>query len=228
MFTMVLVTFSIVSTVCVLNVHHRSPSTHHMPDWVKRIFLARLPTFLLMRHPGSSNTRNKPCQKYTKQSGVGKSCSPSVTEKKQYSNIRLGGIPTDTDSFYAEDTPRRLCWNVGDLPDNFSDHQRPLGAHSDTEMEEAVEGVKYIAEHMKTEDDDEGVRRKSAQVDQIQYIMVEINIGYSDGILEHVTAKYFVVFLSQLMLLLQHSMVLSSNSTFGDDIQYLLEHMFIC
>eukprot|EP00066_Takifugu_rubripes_P007262 XP_003972653.1 PREDICTED: neuronal acetylcholine receptor subunit beta-2 [Takifugu rubripes] len=160
MFTMVLVTFSIVSTVCVLNVHHRSPSTHHMPDWVKRIFLTRLPTFLLMRHPGSSSVRNKSCQKDAKHSGVGKSRATSVTEKKQYSNIRLGGIPTDTDSFYAEDTPRRLCWRAGDVPDGsvgFSDHQRPLGAHSDTEMEEAVEGVKYIAEHMKTEDDDEGI-----------------------------------------------------------------------
>uniref|UniRef100_H3D3B3 Cholinergic receptor, nicotinic, beta 5a n=1 Tax=Tetraodon nigroviridis TaxID=99883 RepID=H3D3B3_TETNG len=155
MFTMVLVTFSIVSTVSVLNVHHRSPSTHHMPDWVKRIFLIRLPTFLLMRHPGSSDVRSKLRTKYAKQLGVGKSCTPTVAEKKHYSNIRLGGIPSDADSFYAEDTPRSLCWKVGDLPDGFSDHQRPLGTHS--EMEEAVEGVKYIAEHMKTEDDNEGI-----------------------------------------------------------------------
>ncbi|EPQ12812.1 Neuronal acetylcholine receptor subunit beta-4 [Myotis brandtii] len=34
MFTMVLVTFSIVTSVCVLNVHHRSPSTHTMAPWV--------------------------------------------------------------------------------------------------------------------------------------------------------------------------------------------------
>lgn len=163
MFTMVLVTFSIVSTVSVLNVHHRSPSTHHMPDWVKRIFLIRLPTFLLMRHPGSPNDRSKLRVKYAEQPSVGKSCAPTLTKKKHYSNIRLGGIPTDTDSFYAEDMPHRLCWKAGDLPDGsmgFSDHQRPLGTHSETKMEEAVEGVKYIAEHMKTEDDDEGVRRK--------------------------------------------------------------------
>lgn len=51
MFTMVLVTFSIVTSVCVLNVHHRSPSTHTMPPWVKRIFLHRLPSFLFMRRP---------------------------------------------------------------------------------------------------------------------------------------------------------------------------------
>lgn len=164
MFTMVLVTFSIVSTVSVLNVHHRSPSTHHMPDWVRRIFLVRLPTFLLMRHPGSSDGRNDLRQKAPRQPGAGKSHAPGVTEKRQYSNIRLGGIPTDADSFYAEGTPRRFCWKGGDLPDGsggFPDHQRPLGGHSDTEMEEAVEGVKYIAEHMKTEDDDEGVRRGS-------------------------------------------------------------------
>lgn len=171
---MVLVTFSIVSTVCVLNVHHRSPSTHHMPGWVKRIFLTRLPTFLLMRHPGSSSVRHKSCPKEAKQSAVGRSCATSVTEKKQYSNIRLGGLPTDTDSFYAEDTPRRLCWRAGEVPDGgvgFSDHQRALGAHPDTEVEEAVEGVKYIAEHMKTEDDDEGVRRKRASNQPINQLI---------------------------------------------------------
>uniref|UniRef100_A0A8C0IEK7 Cholinergic receptor nicotinic beta 2 subunit n=1 Tax=Bubo bubo TaxID=30461 RepID=A0A8C0IEK7_BUBBB len=39
MFTMVLVTFSIVTSVCVLNVHHRSPTTHTMPPWVRSLFL---------------------------------------------------------------------------------------------------------------------------------------------------------------------------------------------
>jgi hypothetical protein len=59
LFTMVLVTFSIVTTVCVLNVHHRSPSTHTMASWVKHCFLHKLPTFLFMKRPGldSSPTR---------------------------------------------------------------------------------------------------------------------------------------------------------------------------
>ncbi|XP_010149946.1 PREDICTED: neuronal acetylcholine receptor subunit beta-2, partial [Eurypyga helias] len=43
MFTMVLVTFSIVTSVCVLNVHHRSPTTHTMPPWVRTLFLRKLP-----------------------------------------------------------------------------------------------------------------------------------------------------------------------------------------
>ncbi|EFB25792.1 hypothetical protein PANDA_011530, partial [Ailuropoda melanoleuca] len=51
MFTMVLVTFSIVTSVCVLNVHHRSPSTHTMAPWVKVVFLEKLPTLLFMQQP---------------------------------------------------------------------------------------------------------------------------------------------------------------------------------
>uniref|UniRef100_UPI003CC9224C Neuronal acetylcholine receptor subunit beta-4,Soluble cytochrome b562 n=1 Tax=Homo sapiens TaxID=9606 RepID=UPI003CC9224C len=56
MFTMVLVTFSIVTSVCVLNVHHRSPSTHTMAPWVKRCFLHKLPTFLFMKRPGPDSS----------------------------------------------------------------------------------------------------------------------------------------------------------------------------
>uniref|UniRef100_A0A452V222 Cholinergic receptor nicotinic beta 2 subunit n=1 Tax=Ursus maritimus TaxID=29073 RepID=A0A452V222_URSMA len=50
MFTMVLVTFSIVTSVCVLNVHHRSPSTHTMAPWVKVVFLEKLPTLQVWSH----------------------------------------------------------------------------------------------------------------------------------------------------------------------------------
>lgn len=51
MFTMVLVTLSIVASVGVLNIHHRSPSTHSMPPWIKTTFLDKLPRILKMERP---------------------------------------------------------------------------------------------------------------------------------------------------------------------------------
>ncbi|XP_008406448.1 neuronal acetylcholine receptor subunit beta-2-like isoform X1 [Poecilia reticulata] len=157
MFTMVLVTFSTVSTACVLNVHHRSPSTHYMPDWVKQLFLVRLATFLLMRRPGSSSVHNKLRKRLTSRSPVSKSSFHSGAGRRQHSDTRLGGIPTDCNSFYVnEDSAYNCCWKTGDARDS-PDFGRPTAAQLDAELEEAVDGVKYIAEHMKMEDGNEGI-----------------------------------------------------------------------
>lgn len=43
--------FSICVTVVVLNVHFRSPQTHTMAPWVRRVFLHILPRLLVMRRP---------------------------------------------------------------------------------------------------------------------------------------------------------------------------------
>ncbi|XP_049946227.1 neuronal acetylcholine receptor subunit alpha-4-like [Schistocerca serialis cubense] len=51
LFTMILDTFSICVTVVVLNVHFRSPQTHVMAPWVRRVFIHILPRLLVMRRP---------------------------------------------------------------------------------------------------------------------------------------------------------------------------------
>ncbi len=38
-------------TVVVLNVHFRSPQTHKMAPWVKRVFIHILPRLLIMKRP---------------------------------------------------------------------------------------------------------------------------------------------------------------------------------
>ena len=146
MFTMVLVTFSIVTSVCVLNVHHRSPSTHTMPPWVKRIFLYRLPSFLFMRRPGSSNIREKFRKKHQNRCYADKKLDKSCPSP----------IAGSSSSFYVnEDSAKRYGWKGG-LSEN-TEFRKRLTLKSNIDVEDAVDGVRYIAAKMKSEDDDEGV-----------------------------------------------------------------------
>ncbi|XP_030221600.1 LOW QUALITY PROTEIN: neuronal acetylcholine receptor subunit alpha-2-like [Gadus morhua] len=61
LFTMIFVTLSIIITVFVLNVHHRSPKTHGMPHWVRRVFLDVVPRVLFMKRPSTTAKQN--CKK---------------------------------------------------------------------------------------------------------------------------------------------------------------------
>ncbi|KAL1490967.1 hypothetical protein ABEB36_011635 [Hypothenemus hampei] len=51
LFTMVMVAFSVVVTIIILNVHYRKPSTHKMAPWVRSFFIKSVPKLLLMRVP---------------------------------------------------------------------------------------------------------------------------------------------------------------------------------
>ena len=55
LFTMILVSFSILVTIIVLNIHYRKPSTHKMAPWVRTLFIKKFPKLLLMRPPKQKN-----------------------------------------------------------------------------------------------------------------------------------------------------------------------------
>uniref|UniRef100_A0A8C5S312 Cholinergic receptor nicotinic beta 4 subunit n=1 Tax=Laticauda laticaudata TaxID=8630 RepID=A0A8C5S312_LATLA len=146
MFTMVLVTFSIVTSVCVLNVHHRSPSTHAMPPWVKVVFLQRLPSFLFMRRPHNQ------------------SASQRLTNRKKN---KVESLPSDLSSTYKDCTyfvntaaGQRYNVKLTDNPDHVHSHQ-DLRLRSSVkfspDVQEAIEGVSFIADHMRSEDKNESV-----------------------------------------------------------------------
>ncbi|XP_048826340.1 neuronal acetylcholine receptor subunit beta-2-like isoform X2 [Brienomyrus brachyistius] len=140
MFTMVLVTFSIVTSVCVLNVHHRSPSTHTMPNWVKRTFLQKLPALLFMRRPRTSNVRERFRRKQ---------------QQRAHSEMKLG--KAEAESLYVnEESAKRFGWKIDNLPENTGFRKR-MTVKCNVDVEQAVDGVRYIAEQMKSEDDAESI-----------------------------------------------------------------------
>ncbi|XP_076011966.1 neuronal acetylcholine receptor subunit beta-4 [Genypterus blacodes] len=176
MFTMVLVTFSIITSVCVLNVHHRSPSTHTMPAWVKLIFLVKLPALLFMRRPHNNSGR----QRLRQQRGL---CARRATLGFGYPATSKPGISMSSSALLTPDsalsTPghfnnknvapppgysysnRKADVRSPDyLPSGFTStqdlHQRGNSDWS-ADFQEAVNGVRFVADHMMGDDDDQSV-----------------------------------------------------------------------
>ncbi|XP_007950038.2 neuronal acetylcholine receptor subunit beta-4 [Orycteropus afer afer] len=151
MFTMVLVTFSIVTSVCVLNVHHRSPSTHTMAPWVQRCFLHKLPTFLFMKRPESSPTKApQPSQLcLTKTEATTTSSSMGSTSP---SNFYRNSMYFVNPASAAPKSPAGS--NSAGIPRDF--RLRSSGRFQQ-DVQEALDGVSFIAQHMKSDDQDQSV-----------------------------------------------------------------------
>uniref|UniRef100_A0A8D2CLJ3 Acetylcholine receptor subunit alpha n=1 Tax=Sciurus vulgaris TaxID=55149 RepID=A0A8D2CLJ3_SCIVU len=134
LFTMVFVIASIIITVIVINTHHRSPSTHVMPEWVRKVFIDTIPNvmfFSTMKRP----SRDKQDKKI-------------FTEDIDISDI--SGKP-------------------GPPPMGF---HSPLIKHP--EVKSAIEGVKYIAETMKS---DQESNNASEEWKYVAMVMDHILLG---------------------------------------------------
>ena len=75
--------YSICVTVVVLNVHFRSPQTHTMAPWVRRVFIHILPRLLVMRRPGKKET-NTHTQRYTAAAAVVRAAAKESHQLNHY------------------------------------------------------------------------------------------------------------------------------------------------
>ncbi|KAE8580869.1 hypothetical protein XENTR_v10024578 [Xenopus tropicalis] len=111
LFTMVFVIASIIITVIVINTHHRSPSTHTMPPWVRKIFIDTIPNIMFF------STMKRPSQEKQPQT--------TFAEEMDISDIS------------------------GKLGPAAVTYQSP--ALKNPDVKSAIEGIKYIAETMKSD-----------------------------------------------------------------------------
>lgn len=146
LFTMVLVTLSIVITVIVLNVHYRTPATHVMKPWVKKVFLDIFPPLLCMKRP-------------KRPSEIHKEADKDYFEMREMSrdveSIRNNGSREGYDNHHLHQGSNKLRTLSSDLGVGDADAARGNRGERyqySKELRHASEGVKFIANHMRDED----------------------------------------------------------------------------
>uniref|UniRef100_A0A665VI95 Acetylcholine receptor subunit beta n=1 Tax=Echeneis naucrates TaxID=173247 RepID=A0A665VI95_ECHNA len=131
MFTMILVTFSVILSVVVLNLHHRTPNTHIMPNWVRMVFIHFLPKYIGMMRPNPEEPLLKEsCDDTPMRSFNGRQHGGEYIFRKinpDLSTVQLQQLP-NTDSYCLV------------LPPN---------------LKSAIAAVTYMAEQLKKQDTDD-------------------------------------------------------------------------
>lgn len=148
LFTMILVSLSVVVTIAVLNVNFRSPATHKMSPWVRRVFLEFLPKVMMMRRPDDDKDEEasldqKPISSVVGQTFEGVEIREPPGEKPgvvQYecsyhgTTYTVSSVPEDLAALESEVSSavaeKRLC----------------------PELERAILNVRFIAQHMENRD----------------------------------------------------------------------------
>lgn len=139
MFTMILVTLSIFTTITIINVHYRSPHSHKMAPWVRRVFIQLLPRFLLMTRPHYENTPTgfNPTAGKQQAYDFGQSAEGSAYLSPSDRHTGLMGHSRRVES---DDCASLSGMNVG--PSSLA-HRRFC-----TEIDRALNNVIYIAQHV--------------------------------------------------------------------------------
>ncbi|OWR43038.1 nicotinic acetylcholine receptor subunit alpha 3 [Danaus plexippus plexippus] len=143
LFTMILDTFSICVTVVVLNVHFRSPQTHTMAPWVRRVFIHVLPRLLVMRRP---HYRLDPHRSRFAGVVASEGWSPIVGP--------VGMGPTGSMG-QMDLSPTPEACRVHDAP-ALCDALRRW--HRCPELHKAIDGINYIAEQTRKEEESTRVK----------------------------------------------------------------------
>lgn len=131
LFTMILVTLSIIVTVFVLTIHFRSPATHSMSAWTRLAFIQFLPKMLFMRRPIMRKNRLIKCNGVKNGTGIEPSfirCDESHIKRQSQDGVQIR----------PEEAGCPNCRRGSALKRN---------------VENALTDVKFISDHLKEEDE---------------------------------------------------------------------------
>merc|ERR1712062_264119 len=164
LFTMILVSLSIMVTVGILNVHFRSPATHNMSPWVRKVFINVMPKILMIERP---NYHARYSSKLSSTDFIDNSVDTTVIKPKVNGLNGISGNKWNRGDFEREDVLETDILSGKRMPNSFSTtietttyrgHQlmdETPGTSSN--MRAALRGVEFIAQHIKNQDKDNEV-----------------------------------------------------------------------
>ncbi len=191
LFTMILVTLSIVVTVIVLNIHFRSPLTHQMPPWVRRVFLQVLPKLLWMRRPKIIDPYPIHPRNRIKQPSTSTFLAPLIRNQLQINTSLVNG----------GDYNRNLIEQIDE--ENKSSPSSSLYPH---EIKKAFDGLKCIAAHMRQEDEEKKIKEEwkyvALVIDRLfLYIFTTACIAGTCGIILQGKEKNALIWIKEFLFL---------------------------
>lgn len=156
LFTMTLITFSVIVTICILNVNYRSPATHEMSPWVKTVFMEVLPKYLCLRRPSKEEDEDDIQTQSHRLVVTNAASGPFV--RTTGSNLQIchihgmnhtTGDPGPEFCHYPNlPSPIFMSENEATLRQNFGEVTKPFPP----EIEKLATHARFIAQHMKNKD----------------------------------------------------------------------------
>lgn len=164
LFTMLLVTASLLLTVYVLNLNYRTTTTHSMSDWVRLYFMEKLPTFLNMRRPQFDDDGDMQPGKMSIHTVDGFEMRESSVDS------RLSSLNTRADVHTYENMQHTHQYQHPiDEPDpgKLEKNMESMEEFAIRELEELISNVEYIASTKKDVEEGQEAVRDWAYIAQV-------------------------------------------------------------
>jgi len=174
LFTMILVTFSVVVTIVVLNVNFRTPATQKMAPWVKKTFVDFLPKYLFIERPDDDEDEE---DEIPMLAGGYNIVFPETLEEPSNASKIMGhaeydggggfrlGMTQQQSTLLELDsvTPFQLSdygcekrltayTGAGFSNSRYDSGLRMDSLEQDPQLEKAINAVRFVAQHVKNED----------------------------------------------------------------------------
>lgn len=169
LFTMILVTLSVVVTIGVLNVNFRTPATHKMAPWVRTAFIDFLPRYLFIQRPDPDPTSEDMPELASGFNLVFPETledRSSVQKLLNHAQYDGGGFRLGPQGPNGHQQGSKFLLHNNQLLDTKSDQQiMPFVVNSvrydsgfrdyqepEPHLEKAINAVRFVAQHVKNQD----------------------------------------------------------------------------